>query len=189
MGASATRAPLDPAVDVWARAAAAGDRAAAQRLALQLLPRIRKLVRCLVYRGQDLDDLTQEGLIAVLRGLRSWREDAPFVRWAERVAAHAVISVLRQWKRRPAHDPLDEGSVPGVSLVADPMSQRTVIAALDRLPDEQRHALVLHHLLGMSVPEVAAETGARPETVRSRLRVGRTRLRAFGLPLAEGDEP
>ena len=47
------------------------------------------------------------------------------------------------------------------------------------MPHEQRHALVLHHVLGLSVPEIARETEAPDETVRSRLRLGMERLRAL----------
>jgi RNA polymerase sigma-70 factor (ECF subfamily) len=57
--------------------------------------------------------------------------------------------------------------------------------ALDTLPFEQRHALVLHHVLEMSVPEVAEEMRAPIETVRSRLRLGRVRLRELLSPSTE----
>jgi RNA polymerase sigma factor (sigma-70 family) len=48
---------------------------------------------------------------------------------------------------------------------------------LDELPDAQREALVLHHVLGMTVSEVADQLEAPQETVRSRLRLGKDRLR------------
>ena len=39
--------------------------------------------------------------------------------------------------------------------------------------------LVLHHVLGLSVPEISEEIGAPSETVRSRLRLGMSKLRAL----------
>jgi RNA polymerase sigma-70 factor, ECF subfamily len=55
-----------------------------------------------------------------------------------------------------------------------------VVAALDRLPEPQRHAMVLHHVLEMNVREIGLELGVSPETVRSRLRLARAKLRASG---------
>ena len=51
-------------------------------------------------------------------------------------------------------------------------------AAFEALPVDQRAALVLHLHLGYSVAETATIVGAPIETVRSRLRLGRERLRA-----------
>jgi RNA polymerase sigma-70 factor, ECF subfamily len=45
------------------------------------------------------------------------------------------------------------------------------------LPDEQREVLVMHHVLGLSVREIAEELATPFETVRSRLRLGMARLR------------
>jgi RNA polymerase sigma-70 factor (ECF subfamily) len=48
---------------------------------------------------------------------------------------------------------------------------------LDKLSEEQRRVLVLHHVMGMSVPEMAEELEVPFETVRSRLRLGKAHLR------------
>ena len=50
------------------------------------------------------------------------------------------------------------------------------MAALDRLPADQRRALVLHHLCDLSVAQVATEVGAPVGTVKARLSRGRTAL-------------
>ncbi len=67
--------------------------------------------------------------------------------------------------------------------------RRAVVRLLDRLPLEQRHALVLHHVLEMTVSEIAKELRAPVETVRSRLRLARNKLREFGLAVERKDEP
>jgi RNA polymerase sigma-70 factor (ECF subfamily) len=51
------------------------------------------------------------------------------------------------------------------------------VRMLDGLPIDQRHVLVLHYALDMTVPEAAAELGVPIETVRSRLRLAKSRLR------------
>src|SRR6185295_18994630 len=64
--------------------------------------------------------------------------------------------------------------------------RRWAVSVLDELPLPQRHAVVLHHLLDMTVPEICEELGIPRETVRSRLRLARTRLRARGVQLGYG---
>jgi RNA polymerase sigma-70 factor (ECF subfamily) len=59
-----------------------------------------------------------------------------------------------------------------------------LVTALRRLPAEQRLAIVLHHVVGLPVADVAAETGAPVGTVKARLSRGRQALAAL-LPLAD----
>jgi RNA polymerase sigma-70 factor, ECF subfamily len=164
-------------------AAAAGDRDATEALLMQLLPRVRNLTRYLVRGDSDVDDLAQEGLIGVMRGLSSYRAEGSFQAWADRVVARVVFAALRRARtergRRHEGTAVLEGlPSPGPGL--DQYSARRDLARmLDQLPTEQRHALVLHGVMGMSVSEVAEELGVPFETVRSRLRVGKASLRAL----------
>lgn len=52
----------------------------------------------------------------------------------------------------------------------------TVVQALRQLPDKQRQALVLHYVADLTVEQIAAETGAPPGTIKSRLARGRNAL-------------
>jgi RNA polymerase sigma-70 factor (ECF subfamily) len=178
-------------IDARVRAAAAGDRAAARELLTALLPRARNLVRYLVRGDADVDDLAQDGLVAVLRGLSTFRGEAPFEAWADRVVARATFAGLRRDRRErservQAEPELRERDVP--TTPDEYAERRRLVALLDALPLEQRHALVLHHVVGMSVPEVAEEANCPAETIRSRLRLGRTRLRELGLSGEGGDD-
>ena len=73
--------------------------------------------------------------------------------------------------------------------VAPPPGTETVdvVAALRRLPEEQRIALALYYLLGLPVAEVARETGAPVGTVKARLSRGRVALAGL-LAVAELEE-
>ena len=53
------------------------------------------------------------------------------------------------------------------------------VDALRKLPAEQRRALVLYHVCDLTVDQIAAETGARPGTVKARLARGRQMLRLY----------
>jgi RNA polymerase sigma-70 factor (ECF subfamily) len=179
-------------IDSRIRAAAAGDRAAAHALLLALLPRIRNLVRYLIRGDADTDDLAQEALIAILRGLGSFRGESSFERWADRVAVRATFAGIRRRRRESNELAAAEPELRLASAAATPddefADRRQAAALLDALPVEQRHAMVMHHVLGMSVPEIARELGVPAETVRSRLRLGRTRLRELGMSTTEGGE-
>ena len=179
---------LLPEVDPRVRAAADGQRSAVASLLREHLPRIRNLVRYLVHGDQDVDDFAQEAMLAVIMGIASYRGDGPIAAWIDRVVAHTTITELRKRKVARRMDPVG----PALELVPHPdsvshadeyLASRRAVQLLDRLPAEQRHALVLHFVLGMSVPEIAEELARPPETVRSRLRIGMERLRA----LAGGD--
>jgi RNA polymerase sigma-70 factor (ECF subfamily) len=51
-----------------------------------------------------------------------------------------------------------------------------LVCALRQISAEQRRAIVLHHLLGLTVREIATETGATESAVKARLARGRTAL-------------
>jgi len=173
-------------------AATRGDRVAAEGLLMEMLPRVRNLVRYLVRGDASVDDVAQEALVAVLHGLPTWRAQGPFEAWVDRIVARTTFAEIRRGRARRARleavgediELLGAGE-PGPE---DYLARRRTVEALDRLPDEQRQALVLHHVAGMSVPEIAAESGAPAETVRSRLRLGMRHLREIrGVPESEGD--
>src|SRR5687767_14508363 len=61
----------------------------------------------------------------------------------------------------------------------DYLRRRELVRLLDALSEEQRTALVLHFVLELSVAEIAEQVGVPMETVRSRLRLGKARLRTL----------
>ncbi|MDZ4697360.1 MAG: RNA polymerase sigma factor [Deltaproteobacteria bacterium] len=162
--------------------AIAGDTLALQALVTNLLPRVRNLIRYLVRRDADVDDLIQEALLTVLAGLRSYRAEGAFAAWVDRVVVRMVFRQLRRFKNEPSRS---LGSIPFDSdtLVADApapdsyLHRRSLVAALDRLPFDQRHALVLHHVLDMTIPEISEQLNIPVETVRSRLRLAAQKMR------------
>ncbi len=170
------------AVDTRVAAAQAGDRKALAALVTELLPRVRNLVRYLVRGDGDADDLAQEAMIAIVRGLPSHRGEGSFTAWADRVAVRATFAGVRRTRRDRAR--LDAGadlaSVPHPDGPPDEYAaRRATVRLLDQIPDDQRHVVVLHHVLGLSVPEIADELAVPFETVRSRLRIGIGKLRAL----------
>lgn len=174
----------DEPLSALAVAAIAGGRPEVEALFIALLPRVRNLVRYLVRGDREVDDLSQEALVCVLKALPSYRGDGPFRSWADRVVARSVFRRLKSVRRLDrASEPLGEQqdeAVDSSTAGADHhryVERRRLVARLDTLPEVQRTALVLHHVLGMTVAEVASELSTPQETVRSRLRLGRERMR------------
>jgi RNA polymerase sigma-70 factor (ECF subfamily) len=121
-------------------------------------------------------DLTQE---AYARAWQRWnrlaRYDDPEA-WVRTVGWRLASSrwrAARRWlavrERAGAPD-----SVPGPSAENVALS-----TALQRIPPAQRQAVILHHLYGMSIAEIASATNAPPGTVKARLSRGRAGLAAL----------
>lgn len=162
-----------------------GDRSAGEELLLELLPRVRNVIRILVGHDRDVDDIAQMVMVNVIGSLPGYRGEAPLVSWVDRITARTTLAHVKKRRakeyvesdfeeERPSvvnangeHSPSAEGAV----------DVSKVLGFLDVLPETQRQALVLHHALGYTVAEAASQQGVSGETLRSRLRLGMGRLR------------
>ncbi|HET6283169.1 MAG TPA: sigma-70 family RNA polymerase sigma factor [Polyangia bacterium] len=165
-------------------AAGRGDRGAAADLLDELFPRMRNLVRYLVRNDSDVEDLTQDAAMAVLRSFQGYRGEGYFERWVDRVVMRAIFGARRRRRAERTFSAVDGGNDSferAISVPADEyLNRRHAIRLLDLLPTGQRQVVVLHHVMEMSVPEIANELEIPFETVRSRLRLARHRLRGVG---------
>ena len=121
----------------------------------------------------EAQEATQE---AFVRAWTRWHKiieyDEPRA-WVCRVAYRVAIS---RWRRaRTAADIWRRQGAPPVQPPPDPATA-DLVAALRKLPEAQRRALVLHYLGGFSVAEIAALDGVASGTVKSRLSRGREAL-------------
>jgi RNA polymerase sigma-70 factor (ECF subfamily) len=154
--------------------------------------------------GNDADaqDALQEGLIALARGIRRYDGRSAFTTWAYRVVTNACLDELRRRGRRPLPRslvPTDAGDpAPGPPVVADAGDagveavavRLEVDAALARLPEGFRAAVVLRDLCDLDYAEIGRVLGVPAGTVRSRIARGRAQLAALlGNPAAPGDRP
>ena len=169
----------DPTLGLIAEAAR-GNRTAAGQLLEPLLPRVRNLVRYLTRGDSEVDDIAQQCLVAILRGLGQYRGDGSFLAWVDRVTVRRTFLELKKERKRRAA----WADVPAVEFLegegADPyLRRRDVVRLLDQLPDEQRRAIVLHHAVGFSISEVAELLGIPFDTAKSRIRLGIKKLRSM----------
>jgi RNA polymerase sigma-70 factor, ECF subfamily len=190
--ATVRRGLEDPAsLAVLAGEALSGDTVAVEALFRKLAPRARNLVRYLVRGDRDADDIAQLALLQVLQNLRSFHGTGAFTAWSDRVVVRATFAELRRRKRErrldtmACLDALPSGE--RTSVPVDYLARRETIQLLDRVSEEQRTALVLHYVLELSIPEIARELGVNAETIKSRIRFGKARLRELGVRNVPGD--
>jgi RNA polymerase sigma-70 factor (ECF subfamily) len=172
--------------DEWAlmAAVARGDGQAFERLlAAHLNPVHHYLTR--LAGSAEADDLAQETFLSAWRNAHRFRaRRARLTTWLHRIAHNLWIDQLR--RRRPALT-LEAGAAAGPeqSLERADVS-KAVNAALARLPENQRSAVVLCHQQGLDDREAAAVLGISRRALESLLARGRRRLKAeLGVHLRE----
>jgi RNA polymerase sigma factor (sigma-70 family) len=133
----------------------------------------------------DAQDAAQDALVKAHRSLRRFRRNAPFRPWFLAIVGNEARNRLRSSGRRDAlvvragleQAPSDftASSPEGATLVAE--ERAALLAAVERLPVEQRLAVTCRYYLDLSEAETATALGVRPGTVKSRLARGLERLR------------
>lgn len=135
---------------------------------------------------EDAQDLVQEALIRVRRGLERY-EPGSLEGWLARIVTNVFLDEVRRRRRRPtAALPDDPERVLPPSPAADEVSTQLsddIQAALAALPEEFRVPVVLCDVADQSYEQIAAALGVPVGTVRSRLHRGRRMLRTM---LSEG---
>ncbi len=125
---------------------------------------------------EEAADALQDGLVSAYRNAASYRGDAAVTTWLHRVVVNACLDRVRRQKARPAV-PLPEHDVPQRGDAhAQTEARLDIGAALARLPEHQRLAVVLVHLQDLPVAEAAEVLGVAEGTVKSRLSRGRAAL-------------
>jgi RNA polymerase sigma factor (sigma-70 family) len=170
-----------------ARAAAAGDPDAASTLVMHLGGSMFAIVRrVLGRRHADVDDVAQDAVIALLGALPKFRNECGVTHFAHRIALLTALAALRRARvRQRFTDGSGDGELDAeADDVASPWAttvstRRRVLVRqlLDELPDVIAEALALHFILGYTVDEIAEAAAISPNTVWSRLRLGKQALR------------
>ena len=131
---------------------------------------------------EDAQDLVQDVLIRVNRGLTTYRPGS-LEGWLSRITSNAFLDRVRARKRRPVDAlPDDPERVLPTSASADEALANACLpddvqAALLDLPEDYRAAVVLCDVVGFSYQEIADALDLPVGTVRSRIHRGRGRLR------------
>jgi RNA polymerase sigma factor (sigma-70 family) len=152
-----------------------------------LLPRLRRFARSLSRNQHDADDLVQAVVERALRNHEQFRDGANLAAWLFGIMKNAWIDACRARGRRAEFAlPEDSGEHPAVSPGDMDTSLWSVSEAMSKLPEEQRLAVALVLVEGMSYKEAAAVLEIPIGTLTSRLARGRSALAAA---LSENEGP
>jgi RNA polymerase sigma-70 factor (ECF subfamily) len=148
-------------------------------LIIAVLPRLRRFARVITRHPADADDLVQLAIERALLRHSQWQEQLRFESWMFGILRNAWIDELRLRKRRAAVlAPEEEGSNVGDSSAVDQVNLLSVQKAMAELPEEQRMAVALVLIEGLSYKEAAAALDIPQGTLTSRLARGRETLQA-----------
>lgn len=136
-------------------------------------------------------DLSQEVFLRVFRTIRAFRGQSALRTWIYRIVVNQASNRQRWWRRRRRAQQVsfeqhveDHGEIPDTRRLERPdvvLGQKELAAriqgALDRLPFDQRTAVVLREIDGLSYEEIAYSLNVAVGTVKSRLARAREQLR------------
>jgi RNA polymerase sigma-70 factor (ECF subfamily) len=145
-----------------------------------LLPRLRRFAHGLSRSPVDADDLVQLTVERALRSRGQWQPGTRLDSWLYRIMRNLWIDTVRARGRTdarhvPVEDAAELGHDPRPGLEAAIDLQR-IMAAMDRLPDEQREVVAMILVEGFGYRETAEMLEVPIGTVSSRLVRGRTAL-------------
>ncbi|MGB8600938.1 MAG: RNA polymerase sigma factor [Rhizomicrobium sp.] len=172
---------LDPDDELILRAAR-GDRAAAARLMMRHLPKMLSLARrMLASRGEgEAEDAVQDAFLRLWQYAGRWQPGRAKVEtWLYRVVLNQCYDRLRRRTTAPleaAAETPDPAPGARAQLLAAERG-RAVQAALEKLPERQKTALLLCHWQEMGNIEAAEVMGISVEAIESLLARGRRTLR------------
>ena len=163
-----------------------GDRDAFELIVRARMDAVYRLSIAILGNEADARDAAQETFVAAWRGLRSVRDADRFDAWLQRVTVNAARQAIRAGRRRRVREIPSSTVVALAERPADPRRDDAALldAALATLSVEQRAILVLHHLEGQSLAEIAAVLDVPVGTAKSR---GFAARRALAAAIAAED--
>jgi RNA polymerase sigma-70 factor, ECF subfamily len=168
----------------------------------QLVLRYQQTVYGVVFRmlgnADVAADVTQDTFIAAFRAIATYRGGSSFRAWLLRIASNMACDYWRRIQRHPAEslESLTEEEEPHAADLLSALAatgpegnpeerlltqelQELIQKGLQQLPLDQRVAVVLCDVQGLSYEEIAETTQTTLGTVRSRIARGRARLRQY----------
>ena len=164
----------------WMRAANARDDIAYRRLLEALAPFLRQIVRRgferVGFGNSDVEDVTQETLLAIHLKRQTWDEEQAITPWVTAIARYKVIDSLRRRGRHvelPIDDVID---VLPAEIPTERLSGRDAEKLLSILRGRQRDVVQAVSIEGMSTREAADRLGISEGAVRVALHRGMSAL-------------
>src|SRR5947207_14363070 len=146
------------------------------------IPALRRYARALTHNAETADDLVQDTLVRALRSEHLFH-GGDVRSWLYTILTNLNRNRLRSLSRRPTLMPIEDNDAPDAA--GPEAGGRDIERALALLVDEQRTALLLVVLEGLTYREVAEVQGVPIGTVMSRLARARMQIKAY----LDGERP
>jgi RNA polymerase sigma-70 factor, ECF subfamily len=160
--------------------AMAGDRGAFNELASRSVGRLYGVAMLILRDPDRASDATQEALIAAWRDLSALRDPGRFDAWTHRLLVRACHHEARRVRRRRIVEvrelPLEDRA--GRDELPTFLDRDQLERGFQRLSVDERAIVVLHHIGGLPLAEIADVLGLPLGTVKSRLHRSLTTMRA-----------
>ena len=157
------------------QAVTVADSQAAQELLWAHAPGLLVAVRSIVFDESEAQDLVQTTFEIALRKLNSVRDSTAIRSWLYVILTREAFRSARRFRRFLSLDRMVAEELPLDH--SDPTERLAVESALRGVPKRMRAAVVLRHMVGLSVAECAEAMRVSENTVKTLLRLGLARLR------------
>jgi RNA polymerase sigma-70 factor (ECF subfamily) len=157
-----------------------GDLGAFEEIVRTRMDAVYRLSFAILSDEADARDAAQETFVMAWRKIGELREPERFDAWLQRVAVNAARMSHRSRRRRDVREIAVSRVASTEASAAAPVNTdaRTLDTALRGLLVDQRSILVLHHLEGLGIDDLADRLGIPAGTVKSRLHTARRALQA-----------
>jgi RNA polymerase sigma-70 factor (ECF subfamily) len=145
------------------------------------IPALRRYARALTRDAETADDIVQDTLVRALRSEHLFH-DGDVRAWLYTILTNLNRNRLRSLSRRPTLTPIKDSDA---TIMGPDLGSRDISRALDDLAEDQRAALLLVVLEGLTYREVADVQGVPIGTVMSRLARARMQIKAY----LDGERP
>jgi RNA polymerase sigma-70 factor (ECF subfamily) len=149
--------PVDREIANAVLRAQGGDADAIRVLYLRYKDNVYGYVLSFVRDQHEAEDITQHVFLKLMSVIDKYRpRDVPFTSWLLRVARNVALDHMRRRRAvlcEDVYDPTHQSDQSGDDR------RRGLAQALRALPDEQRHVIVMRHLVGLTPGEIAAQIG------------------------------
>jgi len=176
-----------------------GETAAYNVLVQRYQRQVHNLIYKMVANAEDTGDLVQDTFLRAYGALASFRQDASFLTWLYKIASNLAIDLMRSRRAKAALSldaELDDGREPAAtdrafspedSAVRGAVSD-VVRRAIVNLPDRYRRVVIMRHLQGLSIDEIAVDLDLPSGTVKTHLFRAREMLRERLRPVLDIDQ-
>ena len=172
--------------------ALSGDQAAFEKLMNKYYQHIYNLIYKMIFRKEDVEDLTQEAFIKAFNSLENFDRQFAFSTWLYKIATNNCIDYLRKKKLSTfsidkeiqSEDSDFKFEIPDTEYVPDnriieEQRKKIIDEAIESLPEKYKRVIVLRHKKEMEYEEIAEKLELPLGTVKAHIFRGRELLNKY----------